>query len=460
MPADSRNIEVTIIGGGLTGLATAHFLRKEGASVRIVESQGRTGGVISTLHDRGFHYEAGPNTGLVSNLAVEELLDDLSEYCEAEYARPESKKRYIWKAGQWRALPSGVVGGISTPLFSAKDKIRILFEPFRSKGKDPMESVASMVSRRLGKSYLSHAVDPFISGVYAGDPEYLVTQYALPKLYRLEQDYGSFIGGAIRKARERKARGEKKPAGGIFSCRHGLGRLIEALNRSVGEQNILLSGMNTRISPGDGIFTVSTQVDGKPVEWTSNQVITTTGSDSLRRILPFVKDDYLHGIERMEYASVVQVAAGFRKWNGMPLDAYGGLIPSAENRRALGILFPSSIFHERAPEGGALLSVFLGGFRHPEMYALTDAEIEDIVIREISETLRVRDPRPEILNIFRYKRAIPQYGISSRERYENIRQIEHDYPGLHIAGNLRDGIGMADRIAQARSLAGQTSSLR
>jgi protoporphyrinogen/coproporphyrinogen III oxidase len=155
---------------------------------------------------------------------------------------------------------------------------------------------------------------------------------------------------------------------------------------------------------------------------------------------------------RLEYAGVVQVAAGYEKWNGVPLDAFGGLVPSAEKRQILGILFPSAIFEGRAPEGGALLSVFLGGTRNRELLFRSDDEITDIALGEIRLTLHAGGA-PDLLKIFRYEKAIPQYEISTGERLECIKGLEEKYPGLILAGNIRDGIGMADRVKQAKSIA-------
>ena len=195
------NPKVIIIGAGLTGLVTAHYLIKNGISVTLVEKNSRPGGVIQSIKEQGFTIESGPNTGVVSHPEIVELFEDLAGSCKMAIANPEAKKRLIWKDGKWHALPSGLIDGIRTPLFTFGDKLRILGEPFRKRGTNPDESVAGLVLRRLGKSFLDYAVDPFISGIYAGDPGTLITRFALPKLYNLEQKYGSFIGGSIKKGR-------------------------------------------------------------------------------------------------------------------------------------------------------------------------------------------------------------------------------------------------------------------
>ena len=205
---NSINTQVVIIGAGLTGLTTAYWLSKKGISVHVVEADTRIGGQIQTNHRNDYIYETGPTTGSVSTPEVAELMNDLAitsgGACVLETAPDSSKRRLIWKGNRFHDLPSSPVGGLTTPLFRWTDKLRILGEPWRKKGSDPDESVGSLARRRLGDSFVDYAVDPFISGVYAGNPETLVTRYALPKLYRLEQDYGSFIRGAIAKMKEPK----------------------------------------------------------------------------------------------------------------------------------------------------------------------------------------------------------------------------------------------------------------
>ena len=189
---------VVIIGAGLTGLTMGFYLKKAGINVLIIDKSAKTGGVIQTIREKGFVYETGPNTGVVSNPEIAELFEDLAERCELEVADPSAKRRLIWKNSQWNALPSGLWSAITTPRFTLGDKFRILGEPFRAKGTNPDEKLSDLVKRRLGKSFLDYAIDPFISGIYAGNPNELVPRYALPKLWKLEQEYGSFIGGSIK----------------------------------------------------------------------------------------------------------------------------------------------------------------------------------------------------------------------------------------------------------------------
>ncbi len=446
---ESEKTNVAVIGAGLTGLTLAFYLKRAGIPFTVFEKMDRPGGVIQTHHEKGFTYESGPNSGVLSRPEAAELLEDLGDDCTLEVADEAAKARWIWKGGRWHAMPSGLVSGITTPLFSFPDKLRLLAEPFRPRGKNPNETLAELVLRRMGKSFLDYAIDPFILGIYSGNPSKLVTRYAFSKLYDLEQDYGSFIGGAIKKAREPKSEREKKATKSIFSVKGGLSSLIDALVKHVGSENIRLNCEGIVIEKEDDHFTVSGE------EEVFTHVVSASGGHSLRDLFPFVDAQELQRIEQMEYSQVVQVALGFNDWNGIPLPAFGGLVPSVENRRILGVLFLSSFFKNKAPENGALLSVFLGGVRKPEMVKMTDEEIQQIVQEELIEMFHLPSFDPTLLKIFRYRYAIPQYGLESETKMKTIEMLEQENPGLILAGNIRDGIGIADRIKQGKRIAGK-----
>jgi oxygen-dependent protoporphyrinogen oxidase len=420
----------------------------------VIEKSGKTGGVIQTIKDNEFVYETGPNTGVVGNPEVAELFEDLEGLCSLETADPSAKRRLIWKNGKWHALPYGFVSAVLTPLFTLKDKFKVLGEPFRKKGDNPEENLADLVKRRLGVSFLNYAIDPFISGIYAGDPKYLIPKYALPKLYALEQDYGSFIKGAIQKAKEKKNNPRlQKATKEVFSAKGGLSNLIKALTEKIGSDSFLMNAKNTTILPEQESFQIQTEIKGDQKIILAKKVITTAGTNELLQLLPFLSETEKQPFKELKYASVVQAIVGYRKWKGIDLNAFGGLVPTIEERNILGALFTSSFFTGRTPKNGALISVFMGGTKRPEIYEMDDEELESNISRDLCQMLGMPIFRPDLFEIYRYKYAIPQYGLSSALRFETINQIQQKYTGLILAGNIRDGIGMADRIKQARSIA-------
>ncbi len=446
-------IDIVVLGAGLTGMTTAFHLKKRGLDFVVLEKAGRAGGVIKSIKEDGFLYEEGPNSGVIGNIEVVKLFEELAEECEMEVASNLVKKRYVLKDGKWEALPGGLKAAISTPLFTLKDKFRILLEPFRPAGKNPHETLAALVIRRMGMSFLDYAIDPFIIGVYAGDPNRLVPKYALPKLYQLEQQYGSFIGGTIRKQFQPKTEEMKKVTRGVFSVKGGISVLIGALENKIGSDRIILNANDIIVKPVGDHFEVSwTNSQKEHITLQSKKVISTIGAHQLDNVMPFIKPKELAKITSLHYTKVLEVVVGFKEWKGMKLDAFGGLIPFVEKRDLLGVLFMSSLFKDRAPEGGALFSIFMGGVRRPDIYQLTEDEVIKILEKEFCTIMQLEGFRPDLFRIIRHSWAIPQYEADSGERFLTIENIERQYPGLVIGGNLRDGIGMADRILQSKKL--------
>ena len=441
--------EIVVIGAGLTGLSTAFHLHRQGRDVVILEKADRVGGQIHTYHENGFTFESGPNTGVVSFPEVAELFQMLEGSCQLEIARESSKRRLIWKGDRFHELPCSPVSAITTPLFRLSDKFRILGEPWRKKGTDPDEPVGALAARRLGKSFYEYAVDPFVSGVYAGDPMKLTTRYALPKLYNLEANYGSFIRGAIAKAKEPKTDRDRLATKKVFSAVGGLQRLVEALSKDL---RIITSANNLKVMPTtDGQW--SCTYNGTE-EIVCRKVVTTVGAYALPALLPFIPEVQMQKMSNLFYAPIIQVILGVKNARGLDFPAFGGLVPSKEQKRVLGILFPSSCFEQRCPEGGALYSYFIGGARHTDYLQKSDDEIREITLEAFHSMLKYpADMQPDLLRIFRHEHAIPQYWSDSGERFATIETLQQQYPGLILAGNMRDGIGMGNRIHQGATIA-------
>ena len=445
----SQTSPVIIIGAGLTGLSTAFFLRSHHIDVIILEKENRVGGQIHTHAEQGFVFESGPNTGVLSYPEIVEMFDALGDACRLEVAREGAKKRLIWKGRKFHALPAGLLPAVTTPLFRFTDKLRILGEPWRKKGTNPDETVAQLAARRLGKSFVDYAVDPFLSGVYAGDPNRLVTRYALPKLYNLEQNYGSFIRGTIAKAKEPKPERDKKATKQVFSAAGGLNSLVDALQNYIGTERILTGVSDTQVIPdAAGGWQVTFKHQGKQQTVTTRQVVTTTGSYSLPELLPFVDKDAMKQINNLYYAPIVQAAVCLPDEVLPDFQVFGGLIPSREHKDILGILNPSACFARRTAGRGNTLAIFMGGVRHPEYITMTDEQLREIVLRNLRTMLGI-NTQPTVIRFFRHTRTIPQYEVTSGERFAAIAAVEEQYKGLYIKGNLCGGIGMGDRIHQA-----------
>ena len=438
--------KIAIIGAGITGLTLAYYLKKAGMSVTVFEKENRIGGVIKTETKNGFLFERGPNSGVLSNMELWQLIEDLKNDCSLAIGNPLAAKRLIWKNNQWNALPSSMLTAIKTPLFTLGDKLKVLGEPFRKKGTNPNENLAEMVKRRLGNSFLDYAIDPFISGIYAGNPEYLIPKYALPKLYNLEQEYGSFIKGAIGKKKTVSKEEASKITKEIFSFKNGLIDLIKALEKQIGSENIKLN-QSVIINHNEKEFTVNKEA--------FSTVVSTINAKAIPKVFPFLTKEKTAQITNLKYAKVVEASIGFKNWQGINLDAFGGLVPMKEKKNILGVLFMSTIFENRSPKEGALFTVFVGGTRKEALTQLDDITLKETIAKDFKTMMQLDNFKPDIFELSRYDTAIAQYGLDSKARFEAIEQLEKQYKGLYLAGSMRNGVGIADRIKQAVNLANQ-----
>lgn len=449
-----KAFDAIILGAGLTGLTTAYYLHKAGKNILVLDIKPEVGGVIQTAQKNGFLFEKGPNTGVLGTPEIAELIEDLYPECEIEVGNDNVKKRFILCNKKWEPLPTGLKAAVSTPLFSLKDKFRILAEPFRKKGTNPNETLAELVKRRMGQSFLDYAIDPFILGVYAGDPSYLVPKYALPKLYNLEQTYGSFIKGSFKKKFEPKTERDKKATKKIFAIKGGLSNLTNAIYNKLTIEKFIMGAADIQVNTTNNGYKVSLKnSNNKDIKLFAVNVISTIPAYNLDTTFSFIDNDLLAKLQNVFYAPVVEIAIGFNKWEGVSLNGFGGLIPHKEQRDILGVMYMSSLFSGRAPEGGALISVFMGGARRQELTKLNDDEIKKIVEKEFLELMGLNQFNPDLFEISRHNNAIPQYGKESKDRFEAAKLLQEKNPGLIISGNFHEGIGMADRVKQGKLIA-------
>jgi oxygen-dependent protoporphyrinogen oxidase len=228
-------LDVVVVGAGISGLTAAFKLRQRGLAVEVLEAAPRAGGVIGSARRDGFLFERGPNSTLDTTPLINALLADLGIAGERRDASAVANTRYIVKGGALVALPTSPPAFFTTGAFSLGAKLRLLREPFIAPTPAGVEeSIAAFVRRRLGQEFLDYAIDPFVSGIYAGDPERISVPAAFPRLHALEQRYGSLIKGQIAGARERKRSAEKaKNAAASFSFAQGMQSFTDALAKGV-----------------------------------------------------------------------------------------------------------------------------------------------------------------------------------------------------------------------------------
>lgn len=438
--------DTIVVGAGISGLATAWYLSQRGADVLLLEADGEPGGCLRTLERDGFRVDAGANSTLDKQEGLAALVRELGLEEELLEANPAAKRRYIVKNGELLALPSGPGGFITTPIFSPWAKLRLMLEPVFRRARHE-ESIAEFVRRRLGREFLDWAIDPFVSGVYAGDPRRLSVRAATAKIYALEKEYGSLILGAVGRLLQRRTSGPM-PAGRLVGFRGGMQALPRAIVARLGERVHLGEAVTALRREGE-LWRVSTGAG----EYQARHVVLALPAYACAQLLRPQARAMAEELEAIAYPPVATVALGFeRSQVDHPLDGFGALIPRKLGIETLGVLFSSTLFPQRAPEGKVLLTSFLGGAQNPGVAARSEAEMARRVLEDLRPLLGIRgEPVFEAVNL--WPRAIPQYELGHLDRLQRIERARAALPGLHFRSNWREGISVGDCINAARRLA-------
>jgi len=455
-------MKVAIIGAGISGLSTVHFLKKNGADVFVFEKNNYPGGTINSKFVDGYLVESGPNSTSETNFVIDELVNDLGIQNEKVYADENSKYRFILRDGTLYALPSGIGSFITTKLWTAGGKFRLFGEPFI--GRVPKgsirtnheESIADFVIRRLGREFLDYAINPFVAGVYAGDPSELSVRAAFPKLYALEEKYGGLLKGTIVGMRERKKRQDKaKVSAKLFAFKSGMGILPATIANSLGEAiSYQQSAVSVKkVDSNSGRFLLQFFSNGKIESEEFDSVVLSVPSYAAAEIvnpwLPQLSDE----LAKIKYPPVAVAVLGYnREQVKRDLTGFGFLVPEIENRKILGTIWSSSIFPNRAPDGFVELTTFLGGSRQPHVVKLSEEEIAKMAHEENAELMKI-EGEPVFQSVSKWEKAIPQYNIGHLAIMDVVSRVETMYKRFYICSNYKDGISVADCIANGKKTA-------
>ncbi len=438
--------DILIVGAGVSGLATAWFLQQRGHHVRVLEAAAQPGGCLRTFREHGFLVDAGPTSTLFRGGALGDIARGIGVDNELLEANRASTRRYIVKDHRLVALPADLVAFLGTSLFSWRGKLRLLLEPIYGRAREE-ESVAQFVRRRLGSEFLDWGIDPFVSGVYAGDPAKLSVRAATAKVYALETEYRSLFVGALFRLLQGRASGPA-PTGRLVAMRTGMQALAEALAGAVAQ--VRYNQPVTELAPRpEGGWLVHA---GTTRHWADHVVLATPAYRAAEIVAP-LDPQLAEPLSRVYYPPVASVALGFDRHQVLhPLDGFGMLIPSRLRRKTLGALFSSTLFPGRAPEGRVLLTAFIGGARNPGIIDHDHGSIIDQARADLGPLLGIRGD-PVYARVTLWEKAIPQYELGHLDRVAQIDARLARWSGLHLRANWREGISVSDCAQNAYTLA-------
>jgi oxygen-dependent protoporphyrinogen oxidase len=445
----STSHSVIVVGAGISGLACAYALKKSGSDVLLLESSSSPGGMIHSVEDQGFLFEAGPQS-FSTTAALNALIQDLelaSEFVPA----PGGAPRYIFIDGKLKPVPFSPPAFLGSSLLKWSTKFSILREPFR-KSFPPAEdeSTADFVRRKFSPELLNLLVGPFVSGIYAGDPEKISLRAAFPTVYEAEKVAGSVIRGMIKVSKKRTERRAKMR---LASFRRGNQTLINALADKLGD-SIRTDVCVTQISrtTDRGFELLANSLSG-PTQFQAKNVVVTTPTYVAASLLKLLAPAAAKALSEIEYAPVAVVSLGYRRSDvGHSLSGFGFLVPRSAGVKILGTVWSSSLFPNRAPADHVQLTNFLGGATDPDTVSLSDSSLVDLAHRELTPVLGLKSS-PTLSRVTAYEKAIPQYNLGHTARLATIHKDISNLPGLYLAGNYLRGPAIGACIEQAQEVA-------
>ena len=443
---------IAIIGAGISGLATAHFLRERlpDTSLTVLERADTPGGKVQTHLREGYLIEGGPD-GFLSNapdtldlIASLGLEDDLTPAAEA------ARHRYLFVDGGLRPLPASPPAFVRSGLLSVSGKLRAACEPFLARRSQHEESVHTFVARHLGHEVARVLAGPMVLGVAAGDARRLSLDALFPNLRALERSHGSLVRGLLARRRGGEAPGR------LTSFRAGTGQLIAALAAAfAAELRCGLAAERLEVSAltaDRGLHL--TLSDGERL--TCDAVVLAGPADVSARLLRPHAPLAAAELEAIPYAGVRVFALGFERIDvPHPLDGFGFLAARGEGVRSLGVLWSSTLFPERAPAERVLLRVIAGGAVDPEFMALSDDDALEQVLRDLRVAMGI-SVVPDFVEQIAWHRGIPQYLLGHRQRVAAARA---SLPaGVFLVGDAYDGIGVNGCVRAARRVAAEVGA--
>ena len=432
-----NKINTVIIGGGISGLSTGHFLKKKGVDFVIIESNKKTGGVINSVKKNGFIYENGPNTILNNNSSISKIL---KEYKLSDKIIKPNKKissnRYVFHNGKPKAVPNGIMNFLKTPLLSLKSKIKIFTEILKPPHKKNT-SVLNFISNRFGKEFHDNLIEPFLTGVYAGDTSKMSTKHALKKIWLLEQNYGSVLKGFFK---------SKRKSIESINFSSGIDTLTNTISKSL-KKNLITNTRVTKIQKNKNRYKIETNSNKSFV---CENIISSIPAYELKKIL--FRDDIKTTLAKIEYNPVGVFHFTFLRSDiKSDLSGFGILTKPSDNKNYLGIIFSSKIFPHICSHEYEVYTVMIGGEKQKKILEKNKKDLKKLLLDDV-RTLIDCDGKLQESNFYLWKKGIPQYNLFQEEIEKSIKVFHSKNKGFHLTGNYYSGVSVSDCIKKADDL--------
>jgi len=447
---------VVIVGGGISGLSAAFYLRRArpDLAITLLEGRDRLGGVITTLHRDGFVVEGGPDSFIIQKPWALQLCHDLRIEGRLLAPDPRNRRVYVLSRDRLISLPPGLMMGaptrlgsfLSTRLVSWPGKIRMAFDLFLPRGaEDEDESLGGFIRRRVGQEALDKIADPILGGIHAAGADRLSLLFTFPRLKELERRHRSLILGMRREA------GPPEAGGSPFrTLAGGMAELVEALRAALADQDLRTGCPVAQVSRSLEVITLKESL-------AADAVILAMPPPAACALLRPGFPELAEAISAIPSVSTATVSLAYRDAKpSVALDGTGFVIARGESRRILACTWSSQKFSGRAPAGSLLVRCFLGGEGGEEPLRRSDDELGQIARSELEQLMGLHGA-PLFSAVFRWEKANPILEVGHAGRLRRIEKALEASRRLFVTGAGFRGIGIPDCVRDAKNVAAQVA---
>lgn len=455
---------IAIIGAGISGLSTAYAIERGAAAAGlavetlVLEKKDRIGGKIWSIQEEGFLCEWGPNGFLDNKPMTLELCERLGIRDQLLRSNDNARKRFIYSEGVLHRLPENGPSFLKSKLISWPGKLRLAYEMLVPPRMDSVdETLADFGRRRLGGEALDKLIAPMVSGIFAGDPETMSLKSCFPRIRELEREYGGLIKAMVKLARKKAA---ERKTGKVVASAAGPGGVLTSFNQGIQQlADGTAAGLKGKIRAGVGVSAIAAKDGGFELQLTDGStldadlVVSAAPAHDLAGMVERFDPAMNELLQQIPYASMNVVCFGYQRQKiARDLDGFGYLTPKKEGRAALGTLWDSSIFPNRAPEGKVLLRSMMGGATNPGAIKLSEAEVV-AKVKDDLKTIMGISADPDFVRVFRHQKAIPQYTVGHSQRLLALDERLRLHRGLFLTGNAYFGVGLNDCVNASNQIA-------
>lgn len=460
--------KIVIVGGGISGLATAYRLcelnrsRAVSLDITVLEAKDRFGGLIQTVRHGDFLVEAGPESFSSAKPHGLALCKRLGLESELLGTCPENRHSSIYSRGRMHRIPEGFY--LMAPLrwkalwelsvLSLPGKLRMACEPCIPALKNTAdEGVGPFVKRRFGRETLEKIGQPLFGSIYGGDVNRLSLLATFPEFRKMEREHGSIVRALYWKRKQSRKIPEQTASGARYSLfmtlRNGLGGLVTRLVESMPEVCFCSSAAVTAVRLG--LSWTLHLANGHLME--ADVLCLAMPVPDASRLLKASIPDLAAALDQIPYESISTVSMAFHK-KDLPraMKGFGFVIPEKEGKKISGCTFSSHKFSGRAPEGYVLLRSFLRRMLNQAKDPTGDSQPEKFISDELRSLFRIQSP-PRFMTVHEHNPATPYYEVGHLERVARIRERESQFKGLYLTGNAYRGVSIPDCIRQGEETA-------